>query len=83
VLRLAYAAYECRLVDDITLGDHHLLIGEVVAVHWEKKAFMEDGSLDISRVSPVMYLGNEHYVSAEGCTMRSVDREFCIDCFRG
>jgi hypothetical protein len=53
-----------------------------VAVHWLKEAFMEDGSLDLAKVSPLMYLGNEHYVSASDCSVRTIEREFCIDCFK-
>jgi flavin reductase (DIM6/NTAB) family NADH-FMN oxidoreductase RutF len=82
ILRSAYAAYECKLIEDKLYGDHRLLIGEIVAVHWLKEAFMEDGSLDLAKVSPLMYLGNEHYVSASDCSVRTIEREFCIDCFK-
>jgi len=80
ILRMAYAAYECKLIDDRFLGDHRLLIGEIVVVHWDKDVFMEDGSLDLTRVNPVLYLGNEHYVSTDNCTIRTIEREFCIEC---
>ncbi len=80
ILRGAYAAYECKLVDDRLYGDHRLLVGEIVAVHWAEGAFMEDGSLDLARVSPVLYFGNEHYVSTDTATIRTIEREFCIDC---
>ena len=79
ILRTSYAAYECKLIDDRVYGDHHLLIGEIVAVHWLKDVFMEDGSLDLTAVSPVLYLGNEHYVSTESCTIRTLERKFCIE----
>jgi flavin reductase (DIM6/NTAB) family NADH-FMN oxidoreductase RutF len=79
ILRTAYAAYECKLIDDRVYGDHRLLIGEIVAVHWLKELFMEDGSLDLTQVSPTLYLGNEHYVSTEAATIRTLEREFCID----
>lgn len=79
ILRTAYAAYECKLIDDRVYGDHRLLIGEIVAVHWLKELFMDDGSLDLSAVNPTMYLGNEHYVSTEGSTIRTLEREFCIE----
>jgi len=83
ILRSAYAAYECRLIDDRLYGDHRLLIGEIVAVHWQKDAFMEDGSLDLTKVSPVLYIGNEHYVSTESCTIRTLERQLCIECLKG
>jgi flavin reductase (DIM6/NTAB) family NADH-FMN oxidoreductase RutF len=83
ILRSAYAAFECRLIDDRVYGDHRLLVGEIVAVHWQKDAFMEDGSLDLTRVSPLLYIGNEHYLSTENCTIRTIEREFCIGCLKG
>jgi flavin reductase (DIM6/NTAB) family NADH-FMN oxidoreductase RutF len=79
VLRTSYAAYECKLIDDRVYGDHRLLIGEIVAVHWLKEIFMDDGSLDLTQVSPILYLGNEHYVSTESGTIRTLERQFCID----
>ena len=79
ILRTSYAAYECKVIDDRVYGDHRLLIGEIVAVHWLKEVFMEDGSLDLTKISPILYLGNEHYVSTESGTIRTLEREFCID----
>jgi flavin reductase (DIM6/NTAB) family NADH-FMN oxidoreductase RutF len=79
ILRTSYAAYECKLIDDRVYGDHRLLIGEIVVVHWLKEVFMDDGSLDLTAVTPVLYLGNEHYVSTESGTIRTLERQFCID----
>ena len=39
ILKAAYAAFECKLVDDITCGDHQLLVGEIVAVHVSSEVF--------------------------------------------
>jgi flavin reductase (DIM6/NTAB) family NADH-FMN oxidoreductase RutF len=83
ILHAAYAAYECKLIDDHAYGDHRLLIGQIMAVHWAKEVFMEDGSLDLTKVAPVMYLGNEHYISTDYCTIRTIEREFCVDCYTG
>ena len=79
ILHAAYAAYECRLIDDRPCGDHQLLIGEIVAVHWQKNAFMEDGSLDLTKVNPLLYLGNEHYVSTDGKAACTIEREVCLE----
>jgi flavin reductase (DIM6/NTAB) family NADH-FMN oxidoreductase RutF len=79
VLRASYASYECKLIDDRAYGDHRLLVGEIVAVHWLPAVFMEDGSLDLTAVDPVLYIGNEHYVSADACSIRTLEREFCIE----
>ena len=82
ILKSAYAAYECQLVDDRLYGDHRLLVGEVVAVHYLEEAFIEDETLDLARVSPVLYLGNEHYLDISEYAVRTLDREFCASCLK-
>ena len=66
ILKAAYAAYECQLVDDRLYGDHRLLVGKIVAVHRLQEAFTADGTLDLDRVNPVLYLGKERYLSLSG-----------------
>ena len=75
VLKAAYAAYECKLVEDRDYGDHRLLVGEIVAVHQPKGFFTTDGTLDLDRVSPAMYIGNEIYVTTARDTVQRLDRE--------
>jgi flavin reductase (DIM6/NTAB) family NADH-FMN oxidoreductase RutF len=62
VLKDAYAAYECELVDDREYGDHRLLVGKIVAVHLSTESFTPEGTLALDKVSPVLYLGHEFYV---------------------
>jgi flavin reductase (DIM6/NTAB) family NADH-FMN oxidoreductase RutF len=80
ILKDAYTAYECVMVDDRLYGDHRLLVGEIVAIHYLEGAIMVDGTIDLGKVSPVLYLGNEQYLDIEECRLRTVDREFCVDC---
>ena len=75
ILKDAYAAYECKLVDDKGYGDHRLLVGEVVAVHSLEEAFAPEGILDLAKVSPILYLGNERYVTASRETIKYLDRK--------
>jgi flavin reductase (DIM6/NTAB) family NADH-FMN oxidoreductase RutF len=82
ILKDAYAAYECAMVDDRLYGDHRLLVGEIVAVHYNEEVFMADGTLDLGKVSPVLYLGNEQYLDVEECRLRTVDRDFCVSCLK-
>lgn len=82
ILKNAYAAFECKLVDDRLYGDHRLLVGEVVAVHYAEEAFMENGVLDIEKISPTLYMGGEIYLNTKGCIARRLDRNFCVDCFK-
>jgi len=79
VLKDAYAAFECQLVDDRGYSDHRLLIGEIVAVHYLEDAFMEDGSLNPEKVNPVLYMGNDKYLDLAGCKTRTIDRGLCAE----
>jgi flavin reductase (DIM6/NTAB) family NADH-FMN oxidoreductase RutF len=74
VLTAAYAAYECCLVDDREYGDHRLLVGEIVAVHRRREAFDDLEVLDLARVSPALYLGDERYLPVSGDGARKLER---------
>jgi len=74
ILKAAYAAYECKLVDDRLYGDHRLLVGEVVAVHLLEEVLTPEGVLDLAKFSPILYLGKELYATALRDTMRKLDR---------
>ena len=79
ILKDAYAAFECKLVDDRQYSDHRLLIGEIIAVHYLEDAFMEDGSLNLEKVSPVLYMGSDKYLDLDGCKVRTLDRGLCAE----
>ncbi|MCJ7764267.1 MAG: flavin reductase family protein [Dehalococcoidales bacterium] len=79
ILKDAYAAFECKLVDDRHYSDHRLLIGEIVAVHYLEDAFMEDGSLNLEKVSPALYMGSDKYLDLAGCKTRALDRGMCAE----
>jgi flavin reductase (DIM6/NTAB) family NADH-FMN oxidoreductase RutF len=74
VLADAYAAYECKLTENRTYGDHQLIVGEVVAVHCVPEAFTADGSLDAKAVTPVFYLGNDKYITKQKSTIEKIER---------
>ena len=75
ILKDAYATYECRLLDDREYGDHRLLVGEIVAVHWLKEAFALNGVVNLDKISPILYLGRELYLSTAKDTIRYLARE--------
>ncbi len=74
ILKAAYAAYECKLVDDKGYGDHRWLVGEIVAVHLLREAFTPEETLDLDKVSPLLYLGHELYATTSK-DIRYLDRE--------
>ncbi|MBI3040777.1 MAG: flavin reductase [Chloroflexi bacterium] len=73
ILKAAYAAYECQLVDDRDYGDHNLLVGKIVAVHRLQEAFTPEEMLDLDKVRPVLYLGDELYLTSSGDTVRHLE----------
>ena len=75
ILEDAYDAYECQLVDDRSYGDHRWLVGEIVAVHWLEEVFTPDEVIDLDKVSSILYLGNELYVTTSKDTIKSLDRK--------
>ena len=75
ILEAAYAAYECKLVDDRDYGDHRWLVGEIVAVHLREEAFTPEGIPDLSNINPALYLGDECYLTAAKDTIRRLYRE--------
>ena len=80
ILKAAYTAYECQLVDDRGYGDHRLLVGEIVAVHWQQEVFTPEEVLDLDKVSPTLYLGHELYLTTSKDSLRSLDREVYGKC---
>lgn len=63
VLQDSYAAYECRLVEHRPYGDHELFVGEIVAIYQASQAFDEKGVLQVNRVRPALYLGDDLYTT--------------------
>ncbi len=74
ILKDAYAAYECKLFDHHTYGDHEWFAGEIVALHVEDGLFKDDGVLDFERIKLALYLGSDNYITASSEEVRHLDR---------
>ena len=61
ILKDAYVAYECKLVDSKPYGDHIWMVGEILAVHSLEEAFTPAGILDLDRIRPLLYLSSDFY----------------------
>ena len=66
VLEEAYAAYECRVAGRNTYGDHDVFVGEVLAVHYSPDAFTPQRVLNVEKVNPNLYLGEDRYTRPSG-----------------
>lgn len=74
ILRDAYAAYECRVVDHRPYGDHEWFVGEILMVHYVKEWFTAEGLLDPYWISPALYLGLDYYTTTKEM-VRHTDRQ--------
>jgi flavin reductase (DIM6/NTAB) family NADH-FMN oxidoreductase RutF len=74
ILKDAYAAYECKLVDSKPYGDHIWIVGEIVAVHSLEKAFTLGEVLDLDKIKPLLYLGSDFYASTDKNSVRLIKR---------
>lgn len=67
LVRNAYAAIECELVNEFELGDHTWFVGYVRSVLADG---ISSGILDLTRVKPLFYLGEDRYVTVDPSTLR-------------
>ncbi|MFW6102384.1 MAG: flavin reductase family protein [Chloroflexota bacterium] len=74
ILKDAYAAYECKLLDGNPYGDHLWIIGEVVAVHVLQEAFTQAEVIDLDKMKPLLYIGSDLYASADKNSVSFVKR---------
>jgi len=74
ILKDAYAAYECKLVDSKPYGDHLWLVGEIVAVHFLEEAFAPAEILDLDKIKPLLYIGADFYASTDNNSISYIKR---------
>ncbi len=74
ILKDAYAAYECKLVDNRPYGDHIWVVGEIVAVHYLDEAFTPEEIIDLNKIKPLFYLGSDFYASADKNSTKHIKR---------
>jgi len=68
----AYVCFECRLEEIRTYGDHDLFVGKVLAIHEEDNSFNEEGVLNPQRIRPLLYLGNDFYLTIDPDSLAKV-----------
>lgn len=75
ILRDAYTAFECKVIDNHLYGDHAWIVGEIVVVHAAGNVLKENGMLDLSVLQPALYLGGETYCTTDKSSVKYLDRE--------
>ena len=74
ILKDAYAAYECKLVDSKPYGDHVWVVGEIVAVHFLEEGFTSELILDLDKIKPLLYLGSDFYATTDKNSLSFIKR---------
>lgn len=64
LIQEGYAHIECKLVQNIPLGDHIFCVGEVVAVSSDENAF-KDELLRTDIIHPLYYIGENAYTTLD------------------
>lgn len=75
ILKDAYAAYECKVVQMVTTGDHTFFVGEVLASHEKDGAFLEKGIPNLQISDPALYVGRNRYFSVKRAKVKKIDPE--------
>jgi flavin reductase (DIM6/NTAB) family NADH-FMN oxidoreductase RutF len=64
LVRECKANFECKVERIDCIGDHSLIIANVVAMHYSEEYYSEDMLLDLSKVTPCLHMGR--YVENDG-----------------
>ncbi len=74
ILKVAYATYECKVIDDIDYGRTHWIVGDVVVMHSFGECMAPPKILDVNMVNPILYLGDQRYLTVSKETLKHVLR---------
>lgn len=63
IIQECLAFIECRIVENVDLGDHRLIVGDVVAAYVQPDTVGGDGLYDLQVVSPLLHVGGNRFVT--------------------
>jgi len=69
ILSNSYAGYECEKYVSAEYGDHFLVVGKIVLIHYKKEILKPEGYVDEKKVSPILYFGKDRYVAIDPDTL--------------
>ena len=61
IIKECVAHLECKLDQQITVGDHTLFIGRVITAYADKGVF--DNKFDVKKVKPIYHMGGDNFVT--------------------
>jgi len=65
ILSTSYAAYECEKCHLHEYGDHFLLVGRVLLIHFDQHVLHERELVDVNKVNPILYFGTDRYLTTD------------------
>jgi flavin reductase (DIM6/NTAB) family NADH-FMN oxidoreductase RutF len=66
IIEECIAHLECRVVQEVEAGDHHFVIGEVLAAYARPGVLDDSGLYDLSHVQLLFHLGGNRFTSTLG-----------------
>ncbi|WP_042224853.1 flavin reductase family protein [Oceanobacillus manasiensis] len=57
----AYVAYECKVIDRNTYGDHDWFVGEITQCYRDDTKFLDNGLPNLKEIDIPLYLGRSSY----------------------
>lgn len=57
----AYVAYECKVIDRNTYGDHDWFVGEITQFYRDDTKFLDNGLPNLEEINIPLYLGRSSY----------------------
>jgi flavin reductase (DIM6/NTAB) family NADH-FMN oxidoreductase RutF len=75
ILLDSFAAYECEKFAMHEYGDHFLIIGKIVLIHYTDDLITSGGVVDENKVSPMLYFGKDRYITIDPDTLAVHKRE--------
>ncbi|MET3682726.1 flavin reductase (DIM6/NTAB) family NADH-FMN oxidoreductase RutF [Alkalibacillus flavidus] len=75
ILRDAYVAYECQVIDVNTYGDHDWFVGDITQFYRDDDLFLPNGLPNDSKLTIPLYLGRSMYTTTGDRVEKRVDRD--------
>jgi flavin reductase (DIM6/NTAB) family NADH-FMN oxidoreductase RutF len=61
IVEECFAHLECKVVDEKSVGDHILLVGDVIAAYAEENAIDQHGVIHVEQTTPLLHLGADQF----------------------
>lgn len=69
IILSSYAAYECQKFEEYSLGDHSLIVGKIVLIHYKEEILTPQGLINEKKISPMLYFGKDRYITINPHTL--------------